>query len=801
MRVLPTQHLRRLRFRPRIERLEDRLTPAALVEPPVINSVNGVLTATLTETVGPATVGNTVVTNAWTYNSSYVGPTLHANPGDLLDITIVNNLPAGQTSNLHTHGLHVSPLGNGDDVLLEIEPTESNHYQIRIPADHPQGLYWYHPHHHETVNEQIAMGLSGLLVIGRADGGAPELNAFPNTLLALKNALLSGNQITVPPFGNTAQTFTVNGQLNPTLTVQTGTVRLFDVADIGNTAFYTLQVRNSTVLGGGAAQPLLLLAEDGNPFTKVTADPMGGNLGFTPGRRWSFTFQPPAAAATWTIQTSGFLAGGESWPAQVLMTIDFVGANAGQTAPAANTVLTPPNNLFHDLSGAAVPIAAHRTVIFTQTGGLSLINGQTFPNNPVFQPRLGTVEEWTLMNPTAQAHPFHLHQNPQQVITGGAGLLTDQDVINVPAGKTVVIRIEFTDFLGTLVYHCHRVDHEDDGMMALVKILPANPVYALGANPKQKSTVVVTNPVTGTAVATFLAFEKKYKGGVSVAVADVNGDAVYDVIVGRLQGRSEVKVIDGTKLSQVDGNGVILASALLGDFLAYKKSYQGGIFVSAGDTNGDGLSDVITGQASGKKARIRVINATMLPQGTPKKTVSPGALLADFQPFLPKFDGGVRVACGDFNGDGRFEIVAGQGPGSKSHGEIKVFAGMGQALIADLNPFGANFKGGVYVGSGNIKGFGFDDLIVGQGKGNSPMVDIFSTHHAMMMPHTTQLNLMLADSFMATSTKNSGVRVTSLHDNTLLPTFGGNKDDVVTTTGKGDGTVGTIFSRTIPVPP
>jgi hypothetical protein len=246
---------------------------------------------------------------------------------------------------------------------------------------------------------------------------------------------------------------------------------------------------------------------------------------------------------------------------------------------------------------------------------------------------------------------------------------------------------------------------------------------------------------------------------------------------------------------------MILASALLGDFLAYKKSYQGGIFVTAGDINGDGLSDVITGQASGKKERIRGIDATKLNLGSAKKTISSSALLADFQPFAKKFDGGVRVACGDFNGDGRFEIVAAQGKGQGGHSEVKVFDGMNLTTIADLNPFGTSFKGGVYVGTGNIKGFGFDDLIVGQGKGNSPMVDIFSTHHMMMMPHTTQLNLMMSDSFTATSTKNSGVRVTSLHDNTPLPTFGGNKDDVVTTTGKGDGTIGTIFPRTIPVPP
>src|SRR5262245_31113859 len=157
------------KIRPGVETLEQRLAPAnaPFVEPPVLHSVNGVLTATLTESQGPAVVGDTLVQNVWTYNNSYVGPTLGVNPGDLLDLTIVNNLPAGQTTNLHTHGLHVSPLGNSDDVLLEIQPGESNHYRIQIPPNHSQGLYWYHPHMHGTVDPQIAMGLSGLLVIGR----------------------------------------------------------------------------------------------------------------------------------------------------------------------------------------------------------------------------------------------------------------------------------------------------------------------------------------------------------------------------------------------------------------------------------------------------------------------------------------------------------------------------------------------------------------------------------------------------------------------------------------------------------
>src|SRR5262249_44638944 len=162
--------------------------------------------------------------------------------------------------------------------------------------------------------------------------------------------------------------------------------------------------------------------------------------------------------------------------------------------------------------------------------------------------------------PTQNDHPFHLHVDAQQVIVAGninnggnnlGGLARFVDVINVPAGTTVVIRIDFEDFLGEFVYHCHRVDHEDDGMMALVNVIPQAPVYAIGANAGRGPRVRVINPVTGAMVANFLAFPRSYQGGVRVAVGDVNGDGVYDIIVGKAQGPAQVKVIDGTKLNQV----------------------------------------------------------------------------------------------------------------------------------------------------------------------------------------------------------------------------------------------------------
>ena len=88
----------------------------------------------------------------------------------MLRVTLVNHLD--QTTNLHTHGLHVSPEGNGDNVFRMVEPGAARDYEYAIPADHPTGTFWYHPHHHGTVADQMFGGLFGALVVAaRGPGG------------------------------------------------------------------------------------------------------------------------------------------------------------------------------------------------------------------------------------------------------------------------------------------------------------------------------------------------------------------------------------------------------------------------------------------------------------------------------------------------------------------------------------------------------------------------------------------------------------------------------------------------------
>src|SRR5439155_22843059 len=122
--------------------------------------------------------------------------------------------------------------------------------------------------------------------------------------------------------------------------------------------------------------------------------------------------------------------------------------------------------------------------------------------------------------------------------------------------------------------------------------------------------------------ASFFAYTPSFTGGVTVAYGDVNGDGVADIITGTASGSSEVKVFDGKTLSQFR------------DFLAYDPAFTGGVYVAAGDVNGDGFDDIITGAGPGGGPNVKVFDG---------KT---GSVLMNFFAFSPSFTGGVTVAAG-----------------------------------------------------------------------------------------------------------------------------------------------------------
>ncbi|GAB5077242.1 multicopper oxidase family protein [Arthrobacter sp. AD-310] len=445
----------------------------AFSQPPEERSSAGLLQVRLTAAPGPVRLADREA-NALSYNGSIPGPTLRLKPGDTLKIALANNL--AQATNLHLHGLHVSPEGNGDNVFVHVEPGRSFDYEYRLPNDHPPGVYWYHPHVHGTVADQIFAGLFGAIIV---EDPVPA-GAGTERLLVVSDTALDGLGSISPVsdmermMGREGGLVLVNGQLSPRFTARPGEQERWRILNACVSRYLRLRLDG---------QQLQLLGIDSNRGQ----DPEDvQELVLAPGNRADLlvTTRPGESVLFASPYDRGSMAGmmgrGFGRPAPQ----EDIGATALATLSVSGEAAVPPaasqpRAAPRDLRQSAV--AAHRQFTMDMGMGMGMaggmmrftINGREYDADRTdTSVAAGSVEEWTIINTSPMDHPFHLHVWPMQVMEDGRqpGAPMWRDVVNVPANGRVTVRVAFEGFRGRSVYHCHILDHEDLGMMGVIDV-------------------------------------------------------------------------------------------------------------------------------------------------------------------------------------------------------------------------------------------------------------------------------------------------------------------------------------------
>jgi FtsP/CotA-like multicopper oxidase with cupredoxin domain len=439
-----------------------RAEPEPLIRPTEIRSRNGELRMTLTAAPGPMALGDYEFTG-YLYNNLYLPPLLRVRLGDVVRIRFQNNLGDG-FSNLHFHGMNISPRGRSDNVFVHVSPGHEFEYEVTVPSAGRQGpgLFWYHPHGHGFVTKQMLGGMSGGLVVEGSEGLFPILQGLPERFFLIKHAEPGGGR----------EIISINGQLNPIVEICPGELQFWRIAHIGATLFFPFQFEG---------MPLYVIATDGHPLSrsrKVSEFLLG------PGQRIdAIAIGPPAGE--YAVSTSLFknMAWREPFPAQQIATV--VSTGSPQSAGAETEVLRQRIDRSRWIDEVrASKIARQRRLVYSRTDDRSvfMIDGRVIDDDRVDQRvKLGDTEEWTIVNTDQQYHSFHIHQTAF-LVTEINGVSQDvdslRDTVSIPPAtddnpSVLKVIIPFTDpeIVGRFVYHCHAVDHEDKGMMGTVLVV------------------------------------------------------------------------------------------------------------------------------------------------------------------------------------------------------------------------------------------------------------------------------------------------------------------------------------------
>ena len=487
-----------------------------LANPLEVRSSNGVATLHLNAVLDPLTGAP-----AFAYQGSELAPTIRVNPGDTIDLTYENDLPPSSSepfnmTNLHFHGLTVSPNPPADDAMLMAMPGQSIHYSLRIPPEQPPGIYWYHPHAYGETNWQVSNGMAGAIIVEGVSSYVPQLVGMRERVLIVRDSLIHSDFSTLSKLKRILSSKQVRLDSEPTLSACSSQPEENRTLTVNDVATPTIGIAPGEkqfwrIVNAGAGR-YLDLAVDGESIQLVSLDgvPLAAYPGNSVTQTVGHVLVPPAGRAEIIVtgESSGaalrtlcFDSGpiGDPDPAAVLAILKSP-TTAAATVTTSTTIVKPsvPGSkigrvgILGSGNGAYSALPApttKRTITLSETSdGLSFfINGQAFDMNapPLFTAQSGTVEEWTVLNTTQEVHDFHIHQIHfvvEDVNGQSQGPYRWVDTVNVPYqtisadGTTtpgeVKLLMDFRDpvIRGIFMFHCHILEHEDGGMMAKIAV-------------------------------------------------------------------------------------------------------------------------------------------------------------------------------------------------------------------------------------------------------------------------------------------------------------------------------------------
>jgi FtsP/CotA-like multicopper oxidase with cupredoxin domain len=430
-----------------------------------------------------------------------------------------SSMMTGSSMNIHYHGTNTSPACHQDEVIKTlINSGQTFQYNLAFPTDEPPGLFWYHPHVHGIAEAALQGGASGALIVEGIQNLQPAVKGLRHRVLLVRDQNVAGSPTpggAVPSWDLTLNNIPIAfPALTPAIIhMQSGEKQFWRVSNSSADSILDVQVQFD-----GVPQTIQVVGIDSVPTGSQDGTRQGklvlvNHFVLPPAARVEFIVAaPPSTVKLAQLVTLNIPTGpaGDSDPARPLATIKTFGVDNdgdGDNDDAVSATLATPNGQrFEGLATANV--TAHRTLYFSEvisdpTNPLSptnffiTVDGATpvlFDGNnpPSIITHQGAVEDWVIQNRAAEHHEFHFHQIHFNVLsqnnfeTNGsvqAPGINGQflDMIQIPFwdGNTahpypsVTVRMDFRGpDVGDFVYHCHILGHEDNGMMAIIRVLP-----------------------------------------------------------------------------------------------------------------------------------------------------------------------------------------------------------------------------------------------------------------------------------------------------------------------------------------